>query len=119
MRPGEVVVHEVERYGRNVVLDLPGEGIGTNSPIPPLLVSNDSFGSGASGFGGTCAGAGGTNGNTSVDPLFVSTHNYHLQSGSPSIDAGDDGAPDLPSNDIDGDPRIVGNAIDQGFDEVA
>ncbi len=112
-------MHEVERYGRNVVLDLPGEGIGTNSPIPPLLVSNDSFGSGASGFGGTCAGAGGTNGNTSVDPLFVSTHNYHLQSGSPSIDAGDDGAPDLPSNDIDGDPRIVGNAIDQGFDEVA
>jgi hypothetical protein len=42
---------------------------------------------------------------------------YHLRARSPSIDAGTNDAPGLPSRDIDGDPRIVGGVVDQGMDE--
>ncbi len=51
----------------------------------------------------------GTNGNISADPLFVDPANpdFHLQSGSPAIDAGDDAAPFLPEIDFDGNPRVV------------
>ena len=51
----------------------------------------------------------GTNGNISVDPLFVdpASPDFHLQSGSPAIDAGDNTAPFLPAVDFDGNPRVV------------
>ncbi len=59
-------------------------------------------------YGSGCANQTGTNGNLSADPLFVnpSAGNYHLQSGSPSIDTGDNSAPNLPATDFDGNPRI-------------
>ena len=43
----------------------------------------------------------------SADPLFVDTAigDYHLQSVSPCIDAGDNNAPALPASDLDGNPR--------------
>lgn len=45
-----------------------------------------------------------------VDPLFVSEDDYHLQAGSPAIDAGvSEGAPET---DIDGNPRV--GAVDIG-----
>ncbi len=50
----------------------------------------------------------GLNGNISADPLFVNAaSNFHVQSGSPVIDAGDDAAPNLPLTDFDGNSRIV------------
>jgi hypothetical protein len=41
------------------------------------------------GFGGGVSDPVGTNGNLSVDPMFVSPTDLHLQSGSPLVDAGD------------------------------
>jgi len=55
-------------------------------------------------------------GNIDQDPLFVAEGDYHLSQDSPCIDAGvplDDTA----EFDIDGDPRVVGNAPDMGADE--
>lgn len=51
----------------------------------------------------------GINGNISADPLFAnaSNGNYHLLSGSPCIDAGDNAAPLLPTTDFEGNPRII------------
>jgi hypothetical protein len=44
-----------------------------------------------------------------ADPLFIDPENgdYHLDEGSPAIDKGDNGAPNLPLKDLDGGPRIV------------
>jgi PKD repeat protein len=51
-----------------------------------------------------------------VDPKFVDPPNedYHLDDGSPCINAGNDGAPGLPLTDKDGNPRKVGSAVDIG-----
>ena len=65
-------------------------------------------------------------GNIDDDPLFVNpaAGDYHLQPGSPCIDAGDNAAPSLPGTDFEGDPRILdGNCdgvavVDMGVDEV-
>ena len=69
-------------------------------------------------------------GNIDIDPHFVQPGHidnngsyvegdYHLLGGSPCIDAGDPGfvaGPD--ETDIDGNPRILGEIIDLGVDEV-
>jgi Right handed beta helix region/Fibronectin type III domain len=88
-------------------------------PAPPILMSNNVFSDGAAAYGGTCGDPTGTNGNISADPVFVDPANadYHLAAGSPSIDSGDNSAPELPAVDFDGDPRIVGGIVDQGVDE--
>ncbi len=54
-------------------------------------------------------------GNINNDPLFVDAINgdLHLQAGSPAIDAGDNGAVAVPT-DLDGNSRIIGNAVDMG-----
>jgi uncharacterized repeat protein (TIGR01451 family) len=64
--------------------------------------------------------------NIDSDPLFVdaANRNFHLQSGSPCIDAGDNEASDIPDKDFEDDPRIVdgdGNGlatVDMGVDEL-
>jgi predicted outer membrane repeat protein len=48
------------------------------------------------------------------DPLFVGGGNYHLTASSPCINTGDNDAPDLPSTDKDGNPRIMGGIVDMG-----
>jgi len=54
--------------------------------------------------------------NISANPMFVNSAagDYHLRPGSPCIDAGDNGAPSLPLNDADGEPRIVNGVVDMG-----
>jgi len=59
---------------------------------------------------GTPAGAG----NISADPMFVGSGDYHLQAGSPCIDAGNNDAASLPDFDKDGNPRVSGTAVDMG-----
>lgn len=57
-------------------------------------------------------------GNIDADPFFVDQlqGDFHIQSGSPCINAGFNGAPVIPSNDKDGFPRIlpVGGVVDMG-----
>jgi parallel beta-helix repeat protein len=65
-------------------------------------------------------------GNINSDPLFMDSDNddYRLQSNSPCIDAGNNGAPELLDYDFEGDTRIFdgdddGTAtVDMGADEV-
>jgi hypothetical protein len=54
-------------------------------------------------------------GNVPNDPLFVnaSAGNFHLQSGSPCINSGDNACISTPA-DFDGNPRIVGGTVDMG-----
>jgi hypothetical protein len=49
----------------------------------------------------------------SGDPLFVSPTNFHLQFGSPAVDAGLDD-PSNGTSDLDGNPRVVATAPDLG-----
>jgi hypothetical protein len=55
-------------------------------------------------------------GNLSLDPLFVNraNMNFHVQTTSPCIDAGDDAAVTLGETDLDGMPRINGPHVDIG-----
>jgi hypothetical protein len=51
-------------------------------------------------------------GNSNADPLFAGAKDYHLQAGSPAIDAGTaDGAP---TSDIEGWKRPCGGGVDMG-----
>ncbi len=58
-------------------------------------------------------------GNIHADPLFVNAPNgdYHLQSGSPCIDAGTNTAV-TSGTDLDGNPRIVNDIVDMGAFEA-
>ena len=55
-------------------------------------------------------------GNIAANPLFVSASDWHLQAGSPCINAGTN---DLAVGETDfyGDPRIVGGTVDMGASE--
>jgi parallel beta-helix repeat protein len=54
------------------------------------------------------------------DPLFVDVLNndFHITASSPCLNSGDNTAPGLPDSDFEGDPRVVGDAVDMGADEV-
>lgn len=56
-------------------------------------------------------------GNIADNPGFKSD-SYHLQSGSPCIDAGDPDCDYTGQVDIDGEPRVMGQHVDIGSDEV-
>jgi hypothetical protein len=84
--------------------------------ILPTLTANDGFNYSGNGFGGQCADEAGTNGNITADPQFINPDwsNYHLKNTSPAINAGDVSAPDLPTKDLSGKPRIVDGRLDLG-----
>jgi len=86
----------------------------TYSATSPTFDHNDLFNSAGPAASGSCAAVVGTAGNISADPKYVASGDFHLQSSSPSIDAGNTGAPSLPPADLDGMPRISGVAVDQG-----
>jgi predicted outer membrane repeat protein len=54
------------------------------------------------------------------DPIFadVPNNDFHISATSPCLNSGDNAAPGLPDSDFEGDPRIVGDAVDIGADEV-
>jgi Right handed beta helix region/Abnormal spindle-like microcephaly-assoc'd, ASPM-SPD-2-Hydin len=87
----------------------------------PVFTNNDVFAANNSAYSGSCPDPTGANGNISADPLFVDllSDNFHIQPGSPAIDAGINSAPDEPKTDFDGDARSVGGTIDIGADEYA
>lgn len=58
------------------------------------------------------------NGNITADPMFVGGGDYHIRRGSPCQDVGNnDAIPAGVTTDIDGDARIIGDAVDMGADE--
>jgi Right handed beta helix region len=98
---------------------------GTYDPTPPIIQFNDVYNSGTGpAYGGTCIGETGVNGNISAEPLFVdgANGNFHIQRGSPAVDAGTNSG--APATDIEDDPRpLDGNGdgiaiVDMGADEL-
>jgi len=85
----------------------------------PMFQFNDPYSSGAA-IEGTCASEIGLNGNLLVNPNFrnAAKHAYRLMKSSSLINAGTNSAPDLPSKDIAGKPRIVGGTVDIGAYEL-
>jgi len=54
-----------------------------------------------------------------ADPLYVSATDFHVQPGSPAIDAGDDASlPGDLATDLDGSPRLQGDHVDVGAYEA-
>ena len=81
----------------------------TYSATSPIFDNNDGYSGGSAAFAGSCSSIVGTSGNISADPLFnnPAAGDYTLQYASPAVDTGLNSAPDLPSKDFDGQPRIV------------
>src|SRR5262249_43144657 len=92
----------------NIIVAKPGQVGLYCGGIDPLIRFNNVFSAGGMAYGG-CSSRTGTNGNISADPLFANPTqgDYHLQQGSPSIDAGYNQAPNLPDTDLDGHSRIL------------
>jgi hypothetical protein len=82
----------------------------------PFFYNNDAFSPKGGDYAGACAGETGQSGNISANPQFVnpSKRNLQLMGTSPAVNTGNNSAPDLPSTDLAGKPRIVGGIIDMG-----
>jgi parallel beta-helix repeat protein len=77
------------------------------SSISPIFSYNDAFNSSAQSWAGICD-ATSRPGNISADPNFINPGtDFHVQWGSPAVDAGNNSAPNLTGTDFDGNPRVV------------
>ena len=91
-------------------------GLYTNlSPGPMLVENNDAFNPSGPAYDSSCANGAGMAGNIAVDPLFKNSasNDFHLQSGSPAIDVGNNDAVTMLAlygvnltTDLDGNPRV-------------
>ena len=90
-----------------------------NDPNPPRIQFNDVFTPGGPAYGGICADQTGINGNISADPAFVAQqgNDFHIQPGSPVVDAGNSMVADLPAMDFENIGRA--RVIDGNGDGVA
>jgi len=86
---------------RNNIVALNGYGIRYHTGATPVMSNNDVWGNSVADYSDLSPG---TN-DISADPLFVNQNggDYHLQEGSPCIDAGT--SSDAPTTDFEGDPR--------------
>jgi hypothetical protein len=102
----------------NIIVASPGQiafyCLEVNPGVTGVFKFNNVFASGGMAYGGTCPPQTGVNGNISADPSFVNSlaGDFHLRSDSPSIDRGDNTAPNLPATDLDGHPRIADGNFD-------
>lgn len=105
------------KYMNNIVVSYE-VGIYGSGPIDPVIDYNDVWGN-TTDYSLPAGVVSGTH-NISLDPLFTNpaADDYHLQSGSPCINAGDNEAQDLPATDIEGNPRISCGTVDMGAYEV-
>jgi hypothetical protein len=89
------------------------------SAVTNCIVYYNTAPNGANCNGGTIAyscttpSPGGT-GNITNEPQFVAASDYHLQPGSPCINAGNNAAATNLATDLDGNPRTVGGTVDMG-----
>jgi parallel beta-helix repeat protein len=74
------------------------------SSMSPAFSSNDAFSISGQNWSGIC-NATGQYGNISADPQFLTATDFHLQWGSPAVDAGSNVGPYIPSVDFDGNMR--------------
>jgi hypothetical protein len=107
----------------NLIIGIAGQSAmycdGSYGATPKALYNNDAFSPSGTGFAGVCSGIAETNGNISSDPLFLNaTSDFRLGNGSPAAGTGNSGAPVVPLNDLDGNPRLVNGTIDMGVYEL-
>ncbi|WP_313900644.1 Ig-like domain repeat protein [Edaphobacter flagellatus] len=97
------------------------------SLTPLVFDHNDIYNSQGPAYGGACPDQSGSYGNISAAPLFASpaSGDYHVLQGSPTIDAGNNSSPLLPSKDFDKNPRLADSTgkgypiVDMGAYEFA
>jgi parallel beta-helix repeat protein len=98
------------RIINNIIIGTPALSVGGfNDNNPPQVRNNNIFSTTGAAYAGLISNLTGVAGNIAADPLFVCQpgEDFRLLPGSPCVDAGTNGAPELPSLDFQGATRIM------------